>query len=223
MARKSQLAIGGEEEFREEMGRLIVETKDKHKLGYFRKWLKELEEYKKCYAEILTDKNSPDDYYVFRFTYVRKKPVWREILVRGSDTLNDLAIEAIYSMGWDNDHLHQFLPRTVNGRNLGFYDMLSIALGYPDDDEDWPSYRTQQVRITDIDWEKWPKWNFVFDFGDSHEFNVDFKRKLTEAQIRKEYYFEETPWLVDQRGVGPMQYPAYWEEEEDLDDAGNVC
>jgi len=210
MAGRKKLEIRGAKEFENDMVRLIAEEKDRHKVSWFKMWLEEFNEYRKCYEGIVTTENSLSDFYIVKFAYTRKTPVWREILAKGSDTLDDLAACLIDSMGWDNDHLHQFLPRTVNGQHQGFYSPLAIKLGYPEDDEDWPSYKTQVVRMADIDWEKWPKWNFAFDFGDDHTFNVDFKEKITKAEARKRHYFEYTPILIDQRGVAPVQYPD-WE------------
>ena len=210
--------ISGAKEFMDDMNRLIPETKDKFNKSYFEQWVKDFENYKDIYSKILTTTNKLNDYYSFRISYTLKTPVWREILCLGSDNLDELAEELIYSMGWDNDHLHQFLPRTINGEFLGFYGRLSIKLEYPDDDEDWPSYKTQQIRIADIDWAKYPKWNFVFDFGDNHTFHIEHKGKLTKKEAYAKWYFEETPIVIDQRGVGPIQYPN-WEEIESRADS----
>lgn len=50
------------------------------------------------------------------------------------------------------------------------------------------------------------KLGFIFDFGDGHEFRIEFKgvRPLISKEHREDF-----PKLIDQRGVGPEQYPRY--------------
>lgn len=124
-------------------------------------------------------------------------------------------------MDWDNDHLHAFyLPEKKKGRNYAFayspYCIESQGL----DEDSHPTYKTNCIRIADIDYTKNPKLAFAFDFGDGHRFDVQYleKRKGT-----KKDEYELFPRMTDQRGVAPDQYPEYYEDNQGkiIDIAGN--
>jgi len=149
-----------------------------------------------------------DDCYTFRASYRLKRPVWREIQMSGRQTLADLAVAIIEYMNWADDHLHAFsIPDEGRFRIFGKYGI------YHQDAEDaiHPTFKTKDVMVSQIDWKKYPVLGFVFDFGDGHEFDVTLKERA-EAKDGKEPAF---PLLVDQRGVGPEQYPD--DDEEDPD------
>ena len=44
-----------------------------------------------------------------------------------------------------------------------------------------------------------------FDFGDSHEFDVEFRKTGGEELIQDVY--DPLPTCIDQRGIPPLQYP----------------
>lgn len=199
------IKISGEKDFLKSVNDTI--EKNQH-VEYLQEVLKKYEEYKKEFENIFTKENPQDSVYKFRATYILKKPVWREIEIHGKQSFNDLAEIMIYSMGWENDHMHGFeLPRKKRRKDpLHTGSSLAFFAPYWEDDPH-PTYKTDEIKIQNVDYQKNPKFEFIFDFGDGHRFDVEFKksRKLKSSERMSNF-----PKLTDQRGVGPVQYPA-WE------------
>jgi len=144
--------------------------------------------------------------FIVRATYRLKKGLWREIEINGRQTLADLASCIIESMDWVEDHLHGFwFPDERRNRIFGSYGMFHEEM----EDDPHPTFKTKDVPISQVDWEKYPVLGFVFDFGDSHEFDIALKQSCTEASNTKR---RPLPLLIDQRGVAPEQYPEDDEE-----------
>jgi len=170
-------------------------------------------QYKK-YKSVMSDVFLQDDIpflaiFKFRIEYLLKKPVWREIEIFGSQTLENFAETIVDSMGWLNDHLHAFYLPEKRGTNIFGYNFSPYGINsqYLEDDP-YPTYKTNQIRVANIDYVKHPKMGFVFDFGDGHVFHVIF-RGMRAAGERDN--IEDFPKLVDQRGVASEQYPNYEE------------
>jgi hypothetical protein len=172
---------------------------------YLHEVLNKYEYYKKEFAKIFTDKNPIKDIYTFRVRYHNKKTIWRDIELPGDHDFEDLAREIIDSMGWDNDHMHGFelseydreQDPLITGSSLAFF------AEYWEDDPH-PTFKTNDILICDLDYKKQPSLEFTFDYGDGHTFTVTYqgKRKRHEEDNLREF-----PCLIDQRGVGPEQYP----------------
>lgn len=183
-------------------------------VDYFKKTLKEYEEYKKIFLAALTDKNPSDQVYLFRVTYLNKKLVWRDIAILGSQTFEDLAEAIIDSMDWDNDHMHGFSLPAKQKKGYFYYTPFTFfADGWEDDP--YPTYKSNQIMICNINYETHPKLRFEFDFGDSHMFEVHFKRM---RQPEKGVNIQTLPKVLDKRGVAPEQYPPL--EENELNNKG---
>jgi hypothetical protein len=195
-----------EEDFYQNINQAITE---KRHVPYLKEVIKKYEEYKKVFAENFTNKNSKEAIYRFRVIYINKKSVWRDVEILGKQNFYDLADEIIFSMNWENDHMHGFdlkYPRRPDFMMTG--SSISIfAPGWEDDPH--PTYKTHEVMIADLNYIKQPKLKFIFDYGDGHEFNVEFKgmRVLNKGEKVRDF-----PRLTDQRGVAPEQY-SRWEEE----------
>lgn len=181
----------------------------KRHVSYLRGVLKNYEKYKVFFVSAFTTEKDIDNICLFRVTYSRSSPfwqkvVWREFEVFSQLTFCDLAESIIWSMDWQNDHMHGFNLRDPEKKQWYFFDSryTFYAPGWEDDPH--PTYKSDQIRINDIDYAKNPKLRFLFDYGDGHEFEIEFKssRKKTKADSRVEF-----PLLVDQRGVAPNQYP----------------
>lgn len=177
-------------------------------VSYLKEVIKKYEEYKKAFAENFTAKNPKNAIYEFRVNYLLKKPVWRDMEILGRQKFLDLAEEIIASMNWENDHMHGFDLKyhrqpdpLITGSAISFF-----APHWEDDPH--PTFKTDQITIADLDYTKQPKLRFTFDYGDGHEFGVEFKK--TRALGKKEK-ITDFPRVVDQRGVAPEQYPR-WEE-----------
>lgn len=175
-------------------------------VDYLQSVLKDYEWYKEEFDRVFTDKQPVDVVYVFRATYLLKQQVWREFEMSGRNTFNDFAEAIIVSMGWDNDHMHGF---SVAGRERKSFvgdghreEAEFFAPGWEDDP--FPTYKSDQIRICQIDYQIAPKLDFIFDYGDGHRFTIVFKgtRAMSKKEGRNEFLR-----LIDQRGVGPKQYP----------------
>jgi len=91
-------------------------------VDYLEEVLKKYDEYKKAFEQVFTVKNDPDLVYRFRANYLLKKPVSRDIEILGIQTFNDFVEELLFSMGWENDHMHGFdLPEKRERPDPFFY------------------------------------------------------------------------------------------------------
>lgn len=179
----------------------------------------DLKKYKEDYARYLKFFNDwvfVDGYdkklvYCFKVAYLKSSPfwektVWRDIEIIGQQRFLLFADIIIDSMGWLNDHMHGFRFPDPEERNTQYavspYEFF--APGW--EDEPHPYFKSQQVKINQVNYEKFPRFHFEFDFGDGHEFQIDYKG--THPLNRKERV-SQFPRLTDQRGVGPEQYPNF--------------
>jgi len=173
---------------------------------YLQEVVKKYEEYKDDFEKSFTDKNPSNSVYRFRVTYLLKKPVWREIEVFGKQTFLDLAEAIIDSMAWDNDHMHGFeIPEAKKRPDTLFTGSTPAFFAPGWEDDPHPTYKTDEINICNIDYEKIPRLKFIFDLGDGHLFDVEFKT-LRKAEKVNIYEF---PRVIDQRGVAPEQYPEF--------------
>jgi len=174
-------------------------------VDYLREVIRKYEEYKVKFEQSFTEKNPATAVYKFRVTYNNKERVWREIELLSKQTFESLAVEIIKSMGWDNDHMHGFeldeyqqgADPLMTGSSLAFF-----AEGWEDDPH--PTFKTNEIRICDIDYKKRPTLEFTFDYGDGHFFDVKF---VSRRGRHKQERVQDFPRLIDQRGVAPEQYP----------------
>lgn len=174
---------------------------------YLKNVVEEYEEYKKIFDQALTDKNSPDMVYTFHVTYLNQKSIWREIIILGNQTFEKLAITIIKAMGWDNDHMHGFsLSKKYKIKNYPFTAIPATFFAYGWEDDPHPTFKSSKILICNMDYEKYPKLQFEFDFGDSHTFDITYIgiRKASEKESKR-----TLPKLIDQRGIAPEQYPSY--------------
>lgn len=183
---------------------------EKRHADFVKDTVKEYEEYKNYFSKVFIEMPSRD-FYKFKVNYLLKQPVWREIIIANHQTFFDLADEIIYSMNWDNDHMHGFGFPFKRGKLTEWYvsPYTIYAPGWEDDPI--PTYKSNQVKIGEIDWLKFPKLRFTFDYGDNHEFDVLYQgtTKLPEGINPK-----DLPMTIDQRGVAPEQYPPFEEDSE---------
>lgn len=185
--------------------------KDKRKESVLEMYLKEFNDYENEIQNNLIPITVPSDQIIrIRFKYEREN-VWREFDVFADQTLERLAEALIESMGWWCDHLHAFYFPEKRGKATfsHWYTDFAISSQYLED-EAYPELKTNKVLVGSINYEKFPKLGFVFDFGDDHRFYMMYKsrRKVEEKDSRY-----DSPKLVDQRGVAQDQYPDFLNEE----------
>jgi hypothetical protein len=156
-----------------------------------RRWLREI--------EVPVGLDNPGGAYVFKVKFKWAKRIYRSIALRSEQTLADLHGAIQDAIDWDDDHLYAFF---MNGQ---VHDRrYMIAHPYL---EDAPAY-VDEVLIGELGLVRKHKFAYFFDYGDSHEFEVEVIDILPHAE-RGPY-----PKLVDQRGDAPPQYDWGDEEEE---------
>lgn len=175
---------------------------------YLKDIIGEYEDYKLEFEQNFTDGKFKNEVYVFKVSYVQKKNVWRTVEILGSQTFEGLSDVIVDSMRWQNDHLHGFSlpnPHAKHEMEMSPYTFYSPHA----EDDQYPTFKTDEIMICDIDYKKNPKLTYMFDFGDGHLFDVEPKgrRPIVKGERTKDF-----PRLVDQRGVAPEQYPNYPEE-----------
>ncbi|MBU6389848.1 hypothetical protein KGQ71_05040 [Patescibacteria group bacterium] len=209
---KPSLPVIDDQEFLEDAAKFIKEGPHKE---WWQENLEEYTAYKQFFQTVFVEPKELKGIFLFRATYLRSekgRPIWREIEIAGSQTLEKLAEEIIDSMDWDNDHLHAFrLAPPGTKRSQYFRRDFAIMIDTEGNaDQEHPEYLTNKVKVAQIDYEKFPVMRFEFDFGDSHEFDVEMQ---SVRPLGKSEKISQFPRLVDQRGVAPEQYPD-WDEEE---------
>jgi hypothetical protein len=201
--------IEGEKSFYTSINKAIA--RGEHVQG-LKQIIKEYEDYK-SYMSGVFEKSEPayQDIFKFRVEYLMKKPVWRVFEVEGCQSFEEFSNSIIDSMGWANDHLHAFyFPEFRNGHLFQYsYSPYGIYSQHFED-EQHPTYHSNNIRITEIDYAKYPRLNYIFDFGDGHQFSVKF---ISRRKSEKADEMSLLPKIIDQRGVGPDQYPQIFENE----------
>jgi len=198
--------VKGEKDFYDSINKAMKTSE--HKDGLL-EIIRDFETYKKEMQDnMIVSILSSDEIYSFRFTYQLKKNVWKDIEALGDQTLEELAEFLIEKMDWNNDHLHAFFfPRKEWDGLRYWYNLCEIGSEGVDNDQ-YPTLHTDEVFVSSIDYKKHLKLGFVFDFGDDHRFMMELKgKRIANKQDKK----ADFPRTIDQRGVGPEQYPPIWE------------
>ncbi len=143
----------------------------------------------------------PVQTYVLRVNHRALPRVWRDIEIAADQTLEDLHLMIQQVFDWGDDHLYSFF---MSGQA---YDQAS-EIGSP-----WSetARHTQQVTIGSLDLKAQARFLYYFDYGDSHEFDVQVKH-INPAAPKGHY-----PRLIAQYGQAPPQYPDVDEETGEMD------
>jgi hypothetical protein len=139
--------------------------------------------------------------FVLRVNHRALPRVWRDVEIAADQTLEDLHLIIQQAFDWADDHLYSFF---MNGQ---VYDQAS-EIGSP-----WSetSKHTHQVTIDSLDLTARSRFLYYFDYGDSHEFDVQVKQ-INPAAPKGTY-----PRLVTQHGQAPPQYPDIDEETGEME------
>lgn len=195
-----------ESDFQEQIDRAIKEGRHVSDLKQFKK---DFKKYKKFFeTQAFVETNNTNEIYRFKVTYLDSSPfwsstVWRDIEMLGKQTFELFADEIIFSMGWLNDHMHGFRFPDLEQKPMHFAcsPYQFFAPGWEDDPH--PTLKSDQVRINQVDYKKFPRLHFEFDYGDGHEFQIDYKGK---RRLDANGQVEGFPRLVKQKGTAPDQY-----------------
>jgi hypothetical protein len=120
--------------------------------------------------------------------------MWRRIAMPADATLDDLVSLILKSVKFDFDHLYEFRWRDQLGREA--------TVVHPEMDEGpW----ADEAPIGTLPLEPGQSMEFVYDFGDNWEFNVELERiEPPGARIK-------APSILERHGKAPEQYPR-WDE-----------
>lgn len=191
--------------------------KEKRHASYLRFVLKDYKKYKDFFIKTAFATYNPRGYiYQFKVTFKEDRKVWRNIEIKGNQTFEDFADSIIDSMNWGNDHMHRFtwLDKELNSCKFSCsrYVIYFDAEGW--EDNPFPTLKTNQVRIDDIDYDKFPKLYFEFDFGEGYEFDIEIKgiRGPKTGEVKSSF-----PRITKENGEPPEQYPNYECKEDNHD------
>jgi yecA family protein len=118
-----------------------------------------------------------------------KPPIWRRIQVPGHTTLSRLHDILQICMGWDNQHLHQFLINRT-------------CYCLPEEDD---SFRTSRPKneakytLQDLEGEISPRFQYIYDYGDDWLHQIIFEKTLPPQEG------ESSPVLVTGRRACPPE------------------
>lgn len=159
------------------------------------------------FDKIFEDDPDLKSIYEFRIVYQLKKNVWRDIAISGGQTFEQLAKAIVKSMGFAYDHMHGFtFPGVEMKRKGGFsFERTLLEFFAPHwEDDPFPTYKSNQIKIGQVNYKKHPQLNFVFDFGDGHRFNIQYKDKGIKDSV---VGVKKFPAVIGGKGTGPEQYP----------------
>lgn len=129
--------------------------------------------------------------FVFRVSL--GKDIWRRIAIPAKKSLETLASWILRSVGFDNDHLYEFIYRNSMG--------AMVRIQHPEMEEGpW----TDQITIGELLLEPGQSMQFHYDFGDNWRFDVKLERiEPTDAKIK-------APKILERHGKSPEQYGDGW-------------
>ncbi len=131
--------------------------------------------------------------FVFRVNHRALPRVWRDIELAEDQNLEDLHLMIQRAYDWGDDHLYSFF---MSGQAWD----KSSEIGSPWSDT---SLHTHQVEIGQLNLKSGQKFLYLFDYGDSHEFDVQLLKIKPSAPPGR------YPKIVARRGQAPAQYPDY--------------
>ena len=143
--------------------------------------------------------------YAFRVSLKRRKSIWRTVVLRGDQTLDDLHETIFTAFDRDDEHLYSFyFPNAAARRSQRGAQFREYAAPYGFEPEALTSdgrYNAAAVRLDDLKLKEGQTFEYLFDFGDEwwHEIKVE---ALGASDRTKAY-----PQIVDKRGASPAQYP----------------
>src|SRR6266536_1635562 len=151
---------------------------------------------------------SPAGTYTFRVRVLGgagDPAVWREIELKGGQTLEDLGNAIPRAFDFDDDHLWSFF---LSGKP---WDRATEYARVPDPESAGGRYkRARGLRVADAPPRR--EFLFLFDYGDEWHFGVKLAR-TGDVEARARY-----PRVVASHGEAPPQYPDLEDEEDDGED-----
>jgi hypothetical protein len=154
--------------------------------------------------ELPVPMDNPDSVYAFKVKLRYDKEFRCVIEMASGETLEGLHLAIQGAYRWDNDHLYSFF---LNGE---LYDeRYAFACPF---EQDAPR-RTDEWKIGELGLALKHKFLYFFDYGDSHEFDVEV------AEIKPRDNRAKYPRLVERKGKPPKQYWSDLDDEDGEDEA----
>jgi hypothetical protein len=138
--------------------------------------------------------------FTLRVSHRALPRVWRDIEIAEDQTLEDLHLVIQRAYNWSDDHLYSFF---MSGRTTDRH----TEIGSP-----WSEthQHTHEIEIGSLGLKVGQRFLYYFDYGDSHEFDVQVLRIHPSAPPGK------YPRIVARQGQSPPQYPDYDEETGEM-------
>lgn len=147
--------------------------------------------------------------YTFKVALAGHKGIWRQIAVRGHQTLDHLHEAIFTAFNRYDEHLYSFyFPRPGQRGRAALRDAVEYTHPYAlsgrfGDDE---SKDASKARLEGLGLRAGQQFRYLFDFGDSwwHDITVE---KIDKAGQPGKY-----PRVIEKHGASPPQYPDVDEE-----------
>jgi hypothetical protein len=145
-------------------------------------------------ANLPTPVDSPDNIYAFKVKFKHAKSIYRVIELTSEQTLEDLRLTIQRAIHWNDNHLYSFF---LNGQRW-------------DQKFEYTSSRSEEAErfardgvIGELGITQGHKFLYLFDYGDSHEFEIEVLSVSPRGKNAK------YPRVVESKGKAPAQYPRW--------------
>lgn len=91
--------------------------------------------------------------------------IWRRLLVKSNSSIADLHYTIQIAMGWDDDHLNQFI---IRGKSYGVYHEEGMSF----------SDNAKQIYLSDFQFRPKEKFTYEYNFFDHWEHEIRFEKQL---------------------------------------------
>jgi hypothetical protein len=145
-------------------------------------------------ANLPAPRDNPDNVYAFKVKFKYAKSIYRVIELTSEQTLEDLHLAIQDAIHWDNDHLYSFF---LNGERWD----QKFEYASPWNEE--AAHFASDGVIGELGMVKGHKFLYLFDYGDSHEFEIEVL-DISPRDKRAKY-----PRVAESKGKAPAQYPRW--------------
>jgi hypothetical protein len=142
-------------------------------------------------AKLPAPRDNPDNVYAFKVKFKYAKSIYRVIELTSEQTLEDLHLAIQDAIHWDNDHLYSFF---LNG------ELWDQKFEYASSWSNEAAHFASDGVIGELGMVKGHKFLYLFDYGDSHEFEIEVLSVSPQAK-RAKY-----PRVAESKGKAPEQY-----------------
>ena len=147
--------------------------------------------------ERVVPNDQPGGVYAFQVYFRRAKSVFnRTVELQAEQTLDDLHRAIQHALEWDSDHLYSFFLNNDERDD----ELYRFSCPYEEDRPPW----TDEAVLGELGLVRRHKFLYLFDYGDSHLFQIDVVGIQEKALAKVQY-----PRVTDGQGEAPPQYPFY--------------